>query len=111
MVIVLDNDGNRLAIHVDPAVPNAWREQPFYADIKQWARLVASGKQVVVCIGTRHIVILPDEDVDLGPVADDERVVTGEVMEDGRRRMVAMKVRADDPELQRKLRREMRGPA
>lgn len=102
MVIVLDNDGNRLAIHVDPARPEVWLEQPFYADIKEWGRLVASGKQVVVCIGTRHIVILPDEDVDLGPIADDECVVTGEVIENGRRRKVAMKMRADDPRLEGK---------
>ena len=102
MVIVLDNDGNRLAIHVDPARPNAWRAQPFYAEIKEWARLAtAEAKHVVVCIRDRMIVILPEEDVDLGAVATDERIATGEVVENGRQRKIAFKVQADDPRLQR----------
>jgi hypothetical protein len=101
MVIVLDNDGNRLAIHVDPARPNAWRMHPFYDDIKEWARLASSETtQVVVCVGNRTIVILPDEDVDLGFVADDERVVTGQMMENGRLRMFAIKMHVDDPRLE-----------
>lgn len=101
MIIVLDNDGSRLTIHVDAERPNGWRAQPFYGDIKEWARLATlEKKQVNVCVEGRIIVILPDEDVDLGPVASDERVVTGVVMENGRRRNVAMKVRADDPRLQ-----------
>ena len=100
MIIVLDHDGGRLAIHVDPGRPNAWREQPYYADIKDWARRTASqSTQVVVCVGERHIVILPDSDVDLGALADDERIVTGQVMENGRPRMFATKMRADDPRL------------
>jgi hypothetical protein len=34
--------------------------------------------QVVVCIGLKTVVILPDEDVDLGVIGDDELIVTGE---------------------------------
>lgn len=100
MIIVLDHDGGRLAIHVDPGRPNIWREKPFYTDIKEWARRTASrSTQVVVCVAERHIVILPDSDVDLGVLADDERIVTGQVMENGRLRMFATKMRADDPRL------------
>ena len=101
MIIVLDHDATRLAIHVDPARPGAWLEQPYYADIKNWARLTASkSTQVVVCVGERHIVILPDSDVDLGALADDERIVTGQVTENGRLRSFAIKMRSDDPRLQ-----------
>ena len=27
----------RLSVHVDPARPNAWREEPYYSQIKRWA--------------------------------------------------------------------------
>jgi len=100
MVIVSELDGNRVAVHVDPSRPDAWREEPYYSEIKQWAEQAAPEMiQVVVCIGNRAIVILPDEDVDLGPIAHDERIISGEVMENGRRRLRAMKMRADDPRI------------
>jgi hypothetical protein len=39
---------------------------------------VAKKDQVVVYIGRRASVILPDEDVDLGIIGEDEEIVTGE---------------------------------
>jgi hypothetical protein len=54
MVIVSELDGARIAIHVDPGRPTAWREEPFYSEIKEWAVLSAlDAHQVVVCIGAR----------------------------------------------------------
>jgi hypothetical protein len=100
MVIVSELDGNRVAIHVDPSRPTAWQQRPYYEEIKQWARFAAPQmRQVVVCIGNRAIVILPDEDVDLGPVANNERIITGETMEGGHLRMRAMKLHVDDPRI------------
>jgi hypothetical protein len=100
MVLVSELDGNRVAIHVDPSRPDAWREQPYYDEIKHWARLAAPEmRQVVVCIRNRAIVILPDEDVDLGPIRDDERIISGEVLENGRPRLVAMKLHVADPRI------------
>lgn len=100
MVIVSELDGNRIAVHVDPARPNAWKEEPYYSEIKEWAcRVAGELKQVVVCIRNRAIVILPDEDVDLGPIGDDERIVCGEVLEKGRLVLRAMKLKVDDPRI------------
>ena len=100
MVIVSELEGMRIAIHVDPGRPNAWRDEPFYSEIKEWSRHAAEGMmQVVVCIGNRAIVILPEEDVDLGEITDDERIISGEVLENGLFRLRAMKLRADDPRL------------
>ena len=100
MVVAPECDGERIAVHVDPGRPNAWREQPYYNDLKRWAALAARDlRQIVVCVGKRSIVVLPDEDVDLGIVTDDERIVIGEVHENGRLRLRAMKIRADDPRL------------
>jgi hypothetical protein len=100
MIITSEFEGEQIAIQVDPSRPTAWREQPYYGEIKQWARAAAKDlQQVVVCIAKRQIVILPDEDVDLGEIAQDERIVIGEVVENGRLKLRAMKLRADDPRL------------
>jgi hypothetical protein len=79
IVLVGELDQNRIAAHVDPGRPGAWREAPYYATLKQWAAAVAPHNgQIVVCIGNRTIVVLPDHDVDLGVVAEDEEIVTRE---------------------------------
>jgi hypothetical protein len=98
MVIVSELDGGRIAIHVDPTRPTAWRVEPYYSTIKGWAYCAAPDMvQVVVCIGNRAIVILPEEDVDLGPIAPDERIITGEIRDGGGMRLRAMKLKSNDP--------------
>lgn len=100
MVVMYEADDTRLIICVDSSRPTAWREQPYYSEIKRWAQLAARElKQVIVSVGNRSIVILPDEDVDIGVTSQDERIVVGEVVENGRVRLRAMKMRADDPRL------------
>jgi hypothetical protein len=70
---------NRINIHVDPGRPDAWRREPFYAEIKQWSRRITPERgQVVVMIGERSIVILPDHDVDLGVLAPGELLVVSQ---------------------------------
>lgn len=102
LVIVSELDGQRVAIHVDPDRPTAWKQEPYYSEIKEMAeQAAASMTQVVVCIRNHAIVILPDEDVDLGPIGPDERIITGEVIEAGGRRLRAMKMQADDPRIAR----------
>lgn len=68
--------GNRINVDVDPARPDAWRRQPYYASLKAWSkRTLAKAGQVVVRVNGRSIVVLPDHSVDLGVVADDELIV------------------------------------
>ena len=100
MVVAFEADDSRMIIYVDPNRPTAWREQPYYGDIKRWAQLAARElRQVVVSVGNRSIVILPDEDVDMGVTSGNERIVIGEVIENGRVKLRAIKMRADDPRL------------
>ena len=55
MVIAPELDSERIVIHVDPARPDVWREQPFYRDIKQWAVFAARDlSAVIVLIGNFH---------------------------------------------------------
>jgi hypothetical protein len=61
--------GGNLTIRVDPDFPTAWTKAPFYAQIKRWAVDAAGRNQfVLVRIGLRVIVVLPDRDADLGRV-------------------------------------------
>jgi hypothetical protein len=95
MVVFPAPEGTRLSIHVDPGRPDAWRREPFYSEIKSWARHVAGRDfQVLVCIGKRTFAILPDEDVDLGVVELDERVVYEREDDAGRTVLRARKIRA-----------------
>jgi hypothetical protein len=97
-VMVAEMDGDRVAIHVDPQRPDAWRQAPFYAQFKEWAQSgVVTGIQVTAHVGRRSWVILPDRDVDLGEVADDELIVTQKSMTPLGVRLDAVKMRRDDP--------------
>ena len=63
-------------MHVDPARPNAWRQEPYYSQIKRWAAAVAQRAQVIVWQGRSTIAVLPDRDQDLGEVRPDQYIVT-----------------------------------
>jgi len=69
MVVKTDNTGEKLIVGVDPSWPRAWRETPYYQDLKRWsAHRLTAGKQIMVWVGQRAIIVLPDRDIDLGIV-------------------------------------------
>ncbi|MDA9421919.1 hypothetical protein XH97_07345 [Bradyrhizobium sp. CCBAU 53380] len=74
LVVTTSDDG--LEIRCEPGSPNAWRREPYAADIRAWA---AEGKRddmtVLVIIGQRVILVAPDREFDLGVVGPDERIV------------------------------------
>lgn len=68
-VVYVQRNGVNLQVAVDPKFPNAWLKEPYYTQIKKWAREGADGGQFVfVRIGTRMLVALPDRDEDIGRV-------------------------------------------
>ena len=74
-VLYLDAAQRQLVVNVDPAYPGSWRQKPFLETFRMWARRgLDEGPQVVVKIRRRIIAILPDREVDLGEVADNERI-------------------------------------
>lgn len=71
MAIRSDATGIAIVVYVDPEHPDAWRTEPYYSDLKAWARnRIAADRQVHVRTHGRTIVILPDRDVDLGVVGN-----------------------------------------
>ncbi len=101
MVLLSDAAGVRIVVHVDPKRPLAWREGQYYRDLKSWAanRLTA-GKQVHVRIGARTIVVLPDQDVDLGEVGDDRAILTTSSWTPAGPKLAFEVVPRDDPRVQ-----------
>jgi hypothetical protein len=76
MVLTFDRRANRVGVHVDAGSPAAWRREPYFAQLKQWARDgVEQRLQVVVYIVDKIIVILPDKEVDLGVLGPDEQII------------------------------------
>lgn len=66
-----------LSVLVEPSKPDAWRRQPYYAQLRAWAQEAMDaghGGLVVVSIGPRMIVVLPHRDVDLGPLGPGHKI-------------------------------------
>ena len=104
IVVVVAADGMRIGAHVDPDRPGAWRREPFYSTLKEWARKAAQTPgllgQVLVSIGKHTIVILPDRNVDVGSVEDDEVVITEALPGPSGLLLDAFKIKRDDPRAQ-----------
>jgi len=75
--LTADELQTRIQVYVDPSSPSAWRREPYYSQLKKWARdgmkgILINGvnhkRQVVIHIGDRGVVLLPDKEVDLGVV-------------------------------------------
>lgn len=76
MVVTLATAGNRLVIYVDADRPGVWRREPFFSDIKTWARGAArTNGQVMVAQGLDMIVVTPDDETNVGSVRDDQVVI------------------------------------
>ena len=98
LVVAFKPDGMEIVIHVDPDVPNAWRAEPYYSEIRSMAGdALGTVYTIFVQIGRRVIVVFPDREVDLGVVAEDERIAIQQ--EAGTRRRRALKVKVDDPRI------------
>lgn len=67
--IVVAGEPSGIVLYVDPGRPDAWKAEPFYSRIKAWAvEGVPRNRLVTVRIGRRTVAVLPDKDVDLGPM-------------------------------------------
>ena len=99
MVLVFDDQG--ITVHVDPGTPMAWRNEPYYSDLKRWSSEVAAVRaNVMIAIGRRVIVVLPQGgETDLGMVAEDDRILTRELPSFSGKKLEVLKVKQDDPRL------------
>jgi hypothetical protein len=98
MVLSPGAKGEITAVHVDPAFPNAWREEPYHGALRKLARDAADAKgQVVVYLKKRAIVILPDKDVELGELAPGDHITVDVKETSSGRVFEAHRIAADEP--------------
>jgi hypothetical protein len=76
LVLVATPSGKDLVICCDPGFPAAWRSQPYYSQILDFARAaVSSGSSVMVSSLTGTILVTPDGEFFLGHFAANDRIV------------------------------------
>lgn len=79
MVVIdrVEATGSNITVFVDSGSPAKWREPLYYQDIKHWARTFPPEQvQILVIVGDKVTLVLPDKDLDLGIVQADQVVVT-----------------------------------
>lgn len=89
-VLFTEQDGRRLNVVVDPADPLAWKREPYYGRIKAMSQRALDGYELLVSVGDRRIVVFPHEDVDLGLVNPDHKIVSGYAEREGQQIPYAM---------------------
>jgi len=79
MVLSLDPGTRSMNVQVDPGQANAWRQQPYYAQLKRWAAASLPLKRFVLVHLNKHTtVVLPDRDVALGVFEPGDRLISTE---------------------------------
>jgi Fe-S-cluster containining protein len=95
-VLRTEDDGRRLCIDVDAARPDAWREAPFHEALKAWAfDRLRRGGHAVVYVEDKVIALFPEEELDLGRLAQGDALIAGYKIEGATRRPMAVIARAD----------------
>jgi hypothetical protein len=96
LVLRAEADGGMIAVHVDPGDPSAWRREPYFRKIKQFAVAgVERRQQVVVYIRNRVIAVFPNKEVEVGTMNPGDQLVVREVLGPNGRDWVAFIEAAD----------------
>jgi hypothetical protein len=74
-VMISPSGSEGLIVRVDPGAAGAWRKEPYYSQLKQWARaaLLMNG-YVMVLTGQRATILLPASDVDVGILGPQDEI-------------------------------------
>jgi hypothetical protein len=79
LVLVMDSD-TRLAVHVDPDRPDAWRREPYLSTLRRLAAMrLPRGEFIFVMEKGRTTVLLPQQEIALGEVGPDDRILLREL--------------------------------
>jgi hypothetical protein len=90
LVLRVESDGKLIAVHVDPSDPTAWRREPYFRTLKQFAIKGADiNQQVIVYIKNRVIAIFPNKEVEVGTMKPGDHLVVREVSDQNGRDWIA----------------------
>jgi hypothetical protein len=74
IVFTMDPVTRFLMFQVDPGHPQAWRREPYFTHIRNWAAGAArENRHVLVLVNKRATLILPNAECDLGVVGPNDR--------------------------------------
>jgi hypothetical protein len=69
MVVTISPVNGYINVQVDAAAPQAWRKEPYYGQLHQWAKNnLQKGIYVIVFVDVIATLIMPDQDVLIGPM-------------------------------------------
>src|SRR5665647_396760 len=75
MVITIFPPNGFIYVQVDPGAPSAWRKQPYYDELREGAKKnLQEGIYVIVFVNDIATLIMPDQDVPLGPMKQTDRI-------------------------------------
>ena len=89
MVLYYEPPARRLAVHVDPEFPSAWRGEPYYRQLKAWTCAAIDSARapspdawlmapILVYVNDRAIVMLPNRDIEVGTFTPGSHLVVTE---------------------------------
>ena len=94
MVLAGDETGTLINVIVDASRPDAWKKEPYYGDLKTWARQMLWRVQVLT--PGHGWIIFPEEDLYLGERRPDDEIAAFGYKEAGNLRQPAVQVRHGD---------------
>ncbi|MFO1013204.1 MAG: YkgJ family cysteine cluster protein [Caulobacteraceae bacterium] len=89
-VMFPEQDGRRLNVVVDESKPLAWKTEPYYSRLKAMSQRALDGYELLISIGWRRIIVFPDQEVDLGVINPEHKIISGYSTKDGQRVPFAM---------------------
>jgi len=73
--MVVEAKQRSTVIHVDPDFEGVWKSEPYFSEIRAIAKAgLTKGSMTLVIEKLRTIVVLPDEEIDLGFLGPDARI-------------------------------------
>jgi hypothetical protein len=76
MVIVVSPDGNGLDFQCDPGVPEAWRKEPYFGEIRRLAAIAAKHEGMITVVAGRNVLVVSVEgEFALGQVGETDEIM------------------------------------
>ncbi|MFO1114944.1 MAG: hypothetical protein U1E28_04620 [Beijerinckiaceae bacterium] len=84
MVFTMDPNTRFLMFQVDPGAPTAWKREPYYTHIRNWAAGAArENRHVLVLVNKHATLVLPTGEFDLGVMGPQDKFFVDRTQDGG----------------------------